>query len=232
MQPRFGDERYAVFDDFLAPPDFAGVVRFVQAQRYQRVHAQGWNPVWRLHDGEPLFSAVVQTGESRVLGRSDQLGGAAPVYAYPTGTQVDRLLEEISLAADTLGAWVGRQGTDWNFVTARAFLYPKETGLGWHTDALVFSGAFAYYAHTQWESHWGGELFLARLPGSTPAPEPRALPAVFSDLGAGDYVAPKPNRLVVLRAGTPHRINAVHASAGSHVRSSIAGFFVRPEQAG
>jgi hypothetical protein len=233
MQPRFGDERYAVFDDFLAPPDFAGLVRFVNAQRYERVHAHGWDPVWRLHDGEPLGSAVVQTGESDVLERSNRLRGAPPVYSYPTRTHVDRLLEEISLAADALTTWIGHQGTDWNVVTARAFLYPKETGLGWHNDAVVFSGAFVYYAHTEWESHWGGELFLGRLPsGGAAPPDLRALHVGLAELGAGEYVAPKPNRLVVLRAGTPHRINTVHASAGSHIRTSIAGFFVRPGPAG
>jgi hypothetical protein len=235
MQPRFSNERYAVFDDFLAPPDFAGVWRFVQAQRYERVHAHGWDPVWLLHDGEPLGSAVVETGESPVLERGSRIRGAAPVHSYPTGTHVDRLLEELGLAADALAPWIGRQGRDWTVVTARAFLYPKETGLGWHKDAGVFSGAFVYYAHPEWESYWGGELFVARLPKGRAALaegsplDPRALHRALSEIGAGEYIAPKPNRLVVLRAGTPHRINAVHAAAGSHVRCSIAGFFVRPE---
>ena len=47
-------------------------------------------------------------------------------------------------------------------------------------------------------------------------------------VGTGEYVVPKPNRLVVVKAGTSHRINTVHAASGENVRISVAGFFVRP----
>jgi hypothetical protein len=43
--------------------------------------------------------------------------------------------------------------------------------------------------------------------------------------GFGSYVVPKPNRLVAIRGGTPHAIAKVRASAGSHVRASVGGFF-------
>jgi hypothetical protein len=46
--------------------------------------------------------------------------------------------------------------------------------------------------------------------------------------GVGSYVVPKPNRLVVIKGGTPHAIAKVRASAGRHVRASIGGFFKRP----
>ena len=42
----------------------------------------------------------------------------------------------------------------------------------------------------------------------------------------GRYIAPRPNRLVVLGA-QPHRVAPVHAAAGGAVRASLAGFFVR-----
>jgi hypothetical protein len=230
MQLRFGDDHFAVFDDFLAAPDFAGVWRFVQAQRYKRAHERGWDPVWLLHDGSPLVSEAVHTGGAIAPSTSPE--DLSPLHAYPTGTHVDRLLEELVFAADTLAPWIGRQGPDWSVVSVRAFLYPKETGLGWHTDT---SATFVYYAHPHWESYWGGELLIARLLGSagptvrSQSPlDRRALYGALSELGSGEYLEPKPNRLVVLRAGTPHRINAVHPTAGGHLRGSIAGFFLRP----
>jgi Rps23 Pro-64 3,4-dihydroxylase Tpa1-like proline 4-hydroxylase len=51
---------------------------------------------------------------------------------------------------------------------------------------------------------------------------------VLSKLGAGRFIAPKPNRLVVIAGGTCHRISPVTTSAGDHVRCTVAGFFHRP----
>ncbi len=43
--------------------------------------------------------------------------------------------------------------------------------------------------------------------------------------GFGSYVAAKPNRLVLIKGGTPHAIAKVRAAAGRHLRASIRGFF-------
>lgn len=234
LEPTFADDRYAVFDDFLSPVDRAGVWRFVQAQRYERVHAHGWDPVWQLHDGEPLGSAVVSSAPDAHLDYAAKVPGSPALHAYPTRTEIDRLFEEVSLSAPMFSRWIGARGADWHVFTARAFLYPKLTGLGWHNDAAVFTGAFAYYAHPEWNCQWGGELFVARLakgrtglPRTGSALDRREESRLLDEVSAGDYLAPKPNRLVILRAGTPHRINMVHPAAGMHVRSSIAGFFLR-----
>ena len=45
--------------------------------------------------------------------------------------------------------------------------------------------------------------------------------------GAGSFVMPKPNRLVIIRGGLPHKIAKVSVAAGSHLRRSITGFFKR-----
>ena len=47
------------------------------------------------------------------------------------------------------------------------------------------------------------------------------------EVGCGQFIAPKPNRLVLL-AGAPHMVAKVSAAAGHHVRASVAGFFLRP----
>jgi len=50
---------------------------------------------------------------------------------------------------------------------------------------------------------------------------------VLDEIGAGTYLTPKPNRLVVMAGSTPHMINRVHAAAGTNARCAVAGFFVR-----
>jgi Rps23 Pro-64 3,4-dihydroxylase Tpa1-like proline 4-hydroxylase len=132
---------------------------------------------------------------------------------------------------------IGTTPKDWAGITAQSYLYPAGSGLSWHKDSTDRSGAYIYYAHPYWNVTFGGELLIAervaggrsaagRRPGQQVGPhldneaENRALLA----LGVGSFVHAKPNRLVVLRGGTPHMIRAVTAAAGNHVRCSIAGF--------
>ena len=51
---------------------------------------------------------------------------------------------------------------------------------------------------------------------------------MLGKLGMGQYISPKPNRLVVIAGGNPHMINKVSPSAGDHGRCTIAGFFHCP----
>src|SRR5262245_35452331 len=128
MQCVLQDERFAVYDDFLAAPDQARVWRFLQAQRYRGFHARGWNAVWPLHDGEPLSSAIVYSAAGEHRHGSDPTAGGDPeLHVYPTGTGIDRLIEELSLAADRFEPIVGAQGRAWSLFTSRAFLYPAHT---------------------------------------------------------------------------------------------------------
>jgi len=43
--------------------------------------------------------------------------------------------------------------------------------------------------------------------------------------GFGSFVVPKPNRIVVIKGGTPHSIAKVAAAAGRNARASVGGFF-------
>ena len=47
------------------------------------------------------------------------------------------------------------------------------------------------------------------------------------EVGCGQFIAPKPNRLVLL-SGAPHMVAKVSAAAGQNIRASVAGFFLRP----
>ena len=51
-------------------------------------------------------------------------------------------------------------------------------------------------------------------------------PAQVLDMGCGNFVAPKPNRLVIL-GGAPHMVARITPAAGAAVRASVSGFFLR-----
>jgi hypothetical protein len=44
--------------------------------------------------------------------------------------------------------------------------------------------------------------------------------------GIGTYVMPKPNRLIIVGQGHPHKVASVSPNAGDHVRATFAGFFM------
>jgi hypothetical protein len=47
--------------------------------------------------------------------------------------------------------------------------------------------------------------------------------------GLGSYVSPKPDRLVLIRSGTPYALAKVRASAGRQVLATVGGVFKRRE---
>ena len=59
-----------------------------------------------------------------------------------------------------------------------------------------------------------------------PSLDPGTVDALVCERSVGEYVMACPNRLVVVKSGTPHRVAPVDAAAGENVRCSIAGFFV------
>jgi Rps23 Pro-64 3,4-dihydroxylase Tpa1-like proline 4-hydroxylase len=150
---------------------------------------------------------------------------------------------------------VGKRGVDFDGISACTYLYPQGTGLSWHVDVpRLYTGAYIFYAHPTWNCQWGGELFVAdesgrpqeldqgtvtllRREGTQLRPTTVRVPAFLDNerenaelgrIGMGRYIAPKPNRLVVIASGNPHMINRVNPAAGSHVRCSVSGFFHRP----
>lgn len=248
--------QFRVYDDVLSDKDFRAVWRHVQLESYVSVHQDGWVKVWRIADGVPLgaTSAVfLEKPKSSGGGRARE-AKRGPTRSYPTHSGLDRVLATIAEHLDDFADLIGQRGVDFDNVSARCFLYPQGTALSWHEDDTTYSGGYAFYAHPEWRSQWGGELLIAdegsrfqeptgddlisvtRVDGALQAKRIRIPPfldntrqdAALSAIGMGRYIAPKPNRLVVIAGGNPHMINPVNASAGDHVRCTIAGFFHRP----
>jgi hypothetical protein len=248
--------RFHVYDEFLPEADFAAVWNYVQLETYAPVHRDTWVKVWRIGDGIPLgaTTAVLYQKSGPAGAAPDEHAKRGEFRIYPTHSGIDRALARIVEHLGDFADLIGERDVDFDKVSARSFLYSRGTALSWHEDDTCYSGGYAYYVHPEWRSQWGGELLIAdestrpedvsgegpvlveRRGGALKATRVRIPPfldntrqdAVLSRQGMGRYIAPKPNRLVVIAGGTPHRINPVNDSAGDHVRSTIAGFFHRP----
>jgi hypothetical protein len=240
------DAQLRIYDDVLSPQDFAAVWSFMQLERYRSVHSKGWEKVWRISDGAPLWGALVQSALSPGEDDPDD-----PARLYPTGSGIDRVLRSVLELAPEAADLIGSSPEDWWAVSGRPYLYPAGSGLSWHVDEGRYAGAFTYYCHPRWNSQWGGELMVAdpsckgrdlhagriavwdgRDAASVKTVEiPPFLDnsresAVLEEIGVGRFVHPKPNRLVLIAPAHPHRINPVSPAAGDAVRATIAGFFL------
>ncbi len=216
--------RFVVVDDFLDEPTWTAVWTAFQFDELHPVSRT--SGAWKLDDGVPLGGAEV-TRSRREL---DALAGS--VRASEDGAAaIEAVLAAVVAQRD---AWTRLVGDGWQHLSARAYVYPRDTALSWHVDDhALYAGAFVYYAHPQWNAHWGGELLIAELDESTDElpimgyrfdTEPFA--ERLAEPGYGHFVQPRPNRLVVLGAA-PHAIARISPAAGQHVRASVAGFFLR-----
>ena len=245
--------RYAVFDEVFETAEFDALREYVQLDPYASVHQHGWEKVWRPSDGNPLQGVAVRAEIAGDAAANPPANGGPVERRFPTHLAIDVLIRRLQFLAEDLPDLVGRAGHDFVALSARPFLYPAGSGLSWHTDIGFYSGAFTYYAHPRWSASWGGELMFAdesacdrslgekiRMalvvegghPVGTaktivpPSLDQESVDAVLCERGAGEYVMALPNRLVILKQGTPHRVARVDTAAGDNVRCSIAGFFV------
>jgi hypothetical protein len=217
---------FRVIDDFLAQDAWEQVwTHFQFVELLPVTRSLG---AWKLDDGVPLGGHEIVTKDRNPEAR-------------PSGTAIDHVIEALLRHEDL---YTGLVRDTWTKLSARPYVYPRETGLSWHVDDHeLFAGAFIYYAHPRWDAHWGGELLIAELPDREESDdgddsedelpimgyrfETEAYSDRLLDMGCGNFVMPKPNRLVLL-AGAPHMIARVSPAAGHNVRASVSGFFLNP----
>lgn len=238
----------AVFDDVLADDQRDRLWRFIRLASFASVNRDDWKNTFRLTDAAPLWGPAVEWRLEPADNTTADSAGAP--LTYPSNSPLDDLLEAVADAASEVEEILGPRGERWSSLSAQAFLYPPAAALGWHDDAR-YAGSYAYYIHPRWSCEWGGELMVARtdpdraLPpeeratvvqrdgdtlmaiekvGLNPSLDTRAHAALIDELGIGEFITPKPNRLVILRPRQYHAINRVSLSAGENIRCSIAGF--------
>jgi Rps23 Pro-64 3,4-dihydroxylase Tpa1-like proline 4-hydroxylase len=228
---------YVIIDNFLTPQDHHFVWCYIQQERMEFVHRNKWVKAFRLTDGQPLWGPPY-------LSNPYEKDQENPVY--PTGKAIDIVIKAVMDQAKLHENLLGKKGKDWAYFFARAYIYPKESGLSWHRDQENYvKGAFVYYAHPYWDSQWGGE-FLFASPSTKNATFPKTLTYegqqtflgshmenthetnILMEEGVGTYILPKPNRLILMAGGILHCIKKVDCAAGNKVRASIQGFFQDP----
>jgi hypothetical protein len=214
---------FRVVDDFLAEDVWTEIwTHFQFVELLPVTRSLG---AWKLDDGVPLGGHEIVT-EGRGLDAR-----------RPGGTPIDHLIDALLRQPEL---YAGLVRDTWTHLSARPYVYPRDTGLSWHVDDHeLYAGAFIYYAHPRWDAHWGGELLIAELEEGEEGDEEEELPIMsyrfeteayserLLDMGCGNFVMPKPNRLVLL-AGAPHMIARVSSAAGHNVRASVSGFFLKP----
>lgn len=234
MKLTFKTQDFAVFDDVLSGAEMKSIWRYMQSIDLDFQQTKRWIKVIRLTDGN-FLAGNMYTSE-----KTDLPGVTA---AYPTGTGIDPIVRAMLDNVESFEPWIGKKGKEWNCFTCRPYVYPYAGGLSWHRDPLC-GGAFIVYVHPYWNSQWCGQLMIAHSPpdsalasGSTPeldddnGPGPHldnsAENAILMESGVGNYVLPKPNRLVIIAPELYHMISKVDISAGDHCRCTISGFFLR-----
>jgi len=150
---------------------------------------------------------------------------------HPTGTPLDSVVEMVDRNVKSCEDIIGTKGKDWVAVVCTPYNYKSGERLAWHTDSEIYSGAFILYAHENWDIEWGGELLYSNVNASDIFNPNTKVDAEkkLKRLEQGKYINPLPNRLVVIGAGTPHKVSNVTLSAEDNMRVSVAGFFITPK---
>ncbi len=239
MKVTFSNELFIVLDDFLSQENFHHVWNFIQDENFRMVHSEKWIKAFRLTDGSPYWGNVYI---------SEKVDYDNESSVFPTTRGIDPLFTQIDKELKQFQPYIGSKDKDWNYYFARPYIYPRDSGLSWHTDGRGdMSGAYVYYCHPEWNANWGSELLIhSTQVNVVKYPEAKMYDGniktlglhldyqTASDLlmkeGIGHYILPKPNRMIVLKKGIIHRINRVDAAAGDHLRSTITGFFLRKKQ--
>lgn len=222
MAETFDHPNFRIVDDLLDEDSWTEVWSDFQfAELHPVTRTLG---AWKLDDGVPL-------------------GGAEEVVdrANTTATDEDSALCRLIHAVLSEPAFYeGLVDQQFDRVSARPYVYSHGTGLSWHADdSELYAGAFIYYAHPHWNAHWGGELFVAERDASRDQElgempimghrfETESYSERLMEMGCGNFIMPKPNRLVIL-GDAPHMVAPVRQAAGESVRASVAGFFLRPQ---
>jgi Rps23 Pro-64 3,4-dihydroxylase Tpa1-like proline 4-hydroxylase len=137
----------------------------------------------------------------------------------------------------------------WKTFSCMAQAYASGAELSWHRDAGHFTGAYTFYLHKHWMHTWGGNMLIASSdtkfdvykdasvdvePQDKYATEFNKILPTFNlayesksilDPGIGTYIAPIPNRIVIVNKSIVHKVERIDQTAGGNYRLSLTGFF-------
>lgn len=216
MQEIHRGERLVVIDDFLPLPALSRLRDIAKHVPYS--------------DVDSVVDARVDGSAMRSRGGVIDRSGSLP------NDGVSEAMGAIRACIADHPEIYGAAGVDWRLLSFSLWQYAAGTRLGWHNDAgNGRTGEFILYLHDAWRPSWGGELIVldAFCPLDMARLNPQERFAAVEDIvaaAASPLVAiqPRPNRLVMVRAGTCHYINRVDRAAGPARRHTLTGFASLP----
>jgi len=209
-------DHYLINDNVLPPDEFANLWRQIQTLRFY-FPERPWNKVWQITDPPPVSS--------------DRFFWSQRPLPYGLDIIANKFVEAFQSSN-----YYGSEGDAWTDIVFTVYLNGRGSRLMPHADAPHYVGAALYYAHPTWSSSWGGELVFPDVPPleerGTPGPLNGSLFTALEDecftrSGTGTYVAPTPNRMVLIRPNTWHRTFPVDIDAGNRLRCSISAFILQ-----
>jgi Rps23 Pro-64 3,4-dihydroxylase Tpa1-like proline 4-hydroxylase len=116
-------------------------------------------------------------------------------------------------------------------VSLKVHIYRSGAEIHWHKD-WMHNASYSFYAHKKWDYSWGGNLLVAaKETAENPQIEQsgRLLnleqeSKTILNPGLGRYIAPLPNRLVIIPPNLYHKVERVDHSSGNNCRVSLTGF--------
>jgi Rps23 Pro-64 3,4-dihydroxylase Tpa1-like proline 4-hydroxylase len=238
-QVSFESSQVIVVDNFLDEETFRQVLDYCGRAEYRNVHLPTVRKVWRVNDGSPLRGPTTYWESAAASHAKDDKR-----LFFPSGAEIDHFIKRLVKALPTGERLVGAPGKDWKDFTVAPWIYPAGSALSLHQDGYDYAGAYTFFAHQEWNIHWGGYL-LVLDPATAPIDYDSILGAHASWIedrnetrrtltpGFAQCIFPKPNRLVFIAPDAQHVLSRVDTNAGLHPRISIAGFFRKqPNEAG
>lgn len=210
--------RFIVIDDFL-PPD-----AFHELERLHEVRESEAAP--------SVIDASSDGNARRSRGLLLRYGG---VNSSSEEADVPKAFGLVLQQVTNQETIFGVAGQDWDLIGASFWTYTAGARLGWHDDAGGGrTGEFVLFLHRTWDVSWGGQLLIhdedtAVVAGARDRPR-RIAAWVSSSDSSLTAIVPRPNRLVLVKAGTAHCINRVDQAAETAERRTFTGFASLPNR--
>ena len=198
MKLVFDSAHVQVYDDVLSKDEFSSVFDWFNFIPLAFKSAQGeWNRLWSF-DSQVLSGVPIVFPSGRVPPFQGDDKVLIPLVEKINSTLMD-----------------GR-------VTMTPYCYPPGSGLTWHNDSN-YKGAFTFYCHNYWSPEWGGEFQSIEVNGDVTWKifDNQELYDLIMSEGIGNFVHPKPNRLII-NSGILHKVNKT--TTNSRARLTLQGF--------
>jgi len=209
-----------IYDEVLLPGNFLKLWKLMNVIPYKSILADQWIRVWNVTDGSVLRSYPLEANRSGAI-RSSKYGKIEVFF----GDLIAAILCTLQ------GHEVLSQITK---LVLTPYVWPPKSSISWHSDGKNSRGrvgAFTFYAHKEWNAEWGGELLVSHETGvgaeAVSVFDNREVSDKILQKGHGIWVAPKPNRLIVLSDATLHKVAKTTENAAP--RLTIQGFLYRDQ---